>query len=319
MINKVLKGKLYGVGTGPGEPSLITIKALNAIKESDIVLIPAKSADKCYAYKIVSEILPEIAEKELVAMPFPMTKDEDKLEAFYREMYEKIKHYLENAKNIVFLTIGDPGIYSTYMYLDRKVKEAGGNTEIISGVPSFCAAAARLGIPLGEREEQIHVIPGSYSIEETKQLGGTRIYMKSGKKLEELKEMFVREMKVRALEIYCVSNCGLESEEVGKGIDSIKPELGYLTIVIVKTSSTHIENDSRYFENRACAYYPCHKGIEHINCMFCYCPFYMLEKCPGNPRFIDKNGRKIKSCIDCSFPHRKENYDKIMERLKGRK
>ena len=70
-------------------------------------------------------------------------------------------------------------------------------------------------------------------------------------------------------------------------------------------------NDTRYFENRVCKYYPCHEGIEHINCMFCYCPFYTFKDCPGNPKYKDKDGRVIKSCVNCRFPHEYDNIDRI--------
>ena len=76
-----------------------------------------------------------------------------------------------------------------------------------------------------------------------------------------------------------------------------------------------MENSHKYFENRDCKYYPCHEG-EHINCLFCYCPMYQLEDCPGNPIMKEREGRKIKVCANCSFPHKKENYELILEILK---
>ena len=77
-----------------------------------------------------------------------------------------------------------------------------------------------------------------------------------------------------------------------------------------------MENSYRFFANRACKYYPCHKGIEELNCLFCYCPFYRIEDCPGNPHYMTgKSGRQVKVCTDCIFPHRPENYDKIMKLL----
>lgn len=81
--------------------------------------------------------------------------------------------------------------------------------------------------------------------------------------------------------------------------------------------SIEMENSYRYFENRDCQYFPCHKGLDDFNCLFCYCPMYTREHCPGNPQYIEVKGRKIKACTDCTFPHRPENYDKIMEILKG--
>ena len=77
-----------------------------------------------------------------------------------------------------------------------------------------------------------------------------------------------------------------------------------------------MKNSCRFFENRECEYYPCHEGIEEMNCLFCYCPLYGLENCPGNPTFREKDGRKIKICTNCTFPHGAENYDKVIEILK---
>ena len=78
-----------------------------------------------------------------------------------------------------------------------------------------------------------------------------------------------------------------------------------------------IEPGSRYFENRACQYYPCHEGTEQINCRFCYCPLYTMEHCPGQPVFKEKDGRKIKSCIGCTFPHKPENYETVARLAAG--
>ncbi|MCR5419617.1 MAG: cysteine-rich small domain-containing protein [Lachnospiraceae bacterium] len=76
-----------------------------------------------------------------------------------------------------------------------------------------------------------------------------------------------------------------------------------------------MNNSGKFFANRSCEYYPCHKGIEDINCMFCFCPLYNMD-CPGNYIMKEKNGRMIKSCIDCTFPHIRENYDIIMDLLR---
>lgn len=77
-----------------------------------------------------------------------------------------------------------------------------------------------------------------------------------------------------------------------------------------------MENSYRYFENKECQYFPCHKKDGDFNCMFCYCPMYRLEKCPGTPSYIDIKGKTIKDCSNCTFPHEPENYDAIMEKLK---
>lgn len=71
----------------------------------------------------------------------------------------------------------------------------------------------------------------------------------------------------------------------------------------------------RFFENKACQYFPCHEGTGHFNCLFCYCPLYPREDCPGKPGYLEREGRRIKDCSDCIFPHLPENYDKIMAML----
>ena len=79
-----------------------------------------------------------------------------------------------------------------------------------------------------------------------------------------------------------------------------------------------MENSYRFFENKECKYFPCHKGLKDFNCLFCYCPLYNKENCPGNPKFIEKEGRTIKVCTDCTFPHQPGNYDKVVQSLKNR-
>ena len=78
-----------------------------------------------------------------------------------------------------------------------------------------------------------------------------------------------------------------------------------------------MSNSYRFFENRDCEYYPCHKGIEEMNCLFCYCPLYSFQDCPGNPKYREKDGKQIKDCSDCTFPHRKENYPAVNEAIRN--
>lgn len=76
-----------------------------------------------------------------------------------------------------------------------------------------------------------------------------------------------------------------------------------------------MENSHRYFENRACKYYPCHENMDEMNCLFCYCPLYSFKHCPGNCEYIETPNGQIKSCMDCTFPHKAENYDVIIKFL----
>ncbi|MCD8124070.1 MAG: cysteine-rich small domain-containing protein [Lachnospiraceae bacterium] len=77
-----------------------------------------------------------------------------------------------------------------------------------------------------------------------------------------------------------------------------------------------MDNSYRFFANRDCKYYPCHEGIEELNCLFCYCPFYLRTQCPGKPTFVETEKGIVKDCTGCCFPHRPENYEVILEWLR---
>ena len=79
-----------------------------------------------------------------------------------------------------------------------------------------------------------------------------------------------------------------------------------------------MQNSYRYFQNSECEYYPCHKGEENINCLFCFCPLYYMEKCPGDYKYIEVKEKKIKECTNCTFPHKAENYDLIIKILSAK-
>lgn len=79
-----------------------------------------------------------------------------------------------------------------------------------------------------------------------------------------------------------------------------------------------VKNSYKFFENKDCQYYPCHKEVSELNCLFCYCPLYTFSDCPGNPEFREKNGNIIKVCTNCTFPHDENNYDAIMQKLRDK-
>lgn len=74
-----------------------------------------------------------------------------------------------------------------------------------------------------------------------------------------------------------------------------------------------MNNGYKFFRNQECEYYPCHKEIENLNCMFCFCPFYLYNKCPGDPDYLCNKDKKIKDCSNCLFPHKAENYELIVK------
>jgi len=163
-----------------------------------------------------------------------MIKDKEILNKIHDEIYKDIAEFLAEDKTVAFLVIGDPSIYSTYSYIHARVAENKGTAVMINGIPSFCAVAAALGISLGDNKEEIHIIPASYDVNHTLELDGTKIYMKSGKKLAQLKKALLEYEGLRCLEVYAVSNCGMKDESISVGLDNLDTESGYLTIVIVK-------------------------------------------------------------------------------------
>ena len=223
-------GKLYGVGVGPGDPELLTIKAVRIIKEADVLAVPGEQKEGSVAYRIAKQAINEIDKKEIISIPMPMTKDEKRLEESHKKGAEEIINYLEMGKTVAFLTLGDPTIYSTYIYLHKRIKESGYETEIISGIPSFCAVAAKLNQGLVEKNEQLHVIPSSYDIEDTITLSGTKVLMKSGKKMSTVIEY----LKTKDFQVSMVENCGMEDEKIYRSLDEIKDDVGYYSLIIVK-------------------------------------------------------------------------------------
>lgn len=225
-----MSGCLYSVGVGPGDPELMTLKALRTIKKCQVLILPAESREKCVAYQIAVQVLPEISDKPFICLVMPMTKDKERLEKNHAEGAAKVAEILSGGEDAAFLTLGDPTVYATSMYIHQRIAQMGYPTEIVSGVPSFCAAAAKLGISLGERQEQIHIIPASYDVEAAMQLPGTKILMKAGKKMPVVKQC-VKEHKGWAA---MVENCGMAEEHLWTNVENMPEQPGYYTLVIVK-------------------------------------------------------------------------------------
>lgn len=221
---------MYGVGVGPGDPELLTLKAIRVMKEADCIVVPGEEVESSVAFSIAKVGYPEVTKKKVFSVSMPMTKDKEVLKKAHEEAILSIKEKLESGQIVAFLTLGDPTIYSTYMYLHKKITELGFETEIVSGIPSFCAAAARLGISLVENREQMHIIPATYGIDEVMHMSGTKVLMKAGRKVSSLKEE-VKKMGARAM---LVENCGMKNEKLYTNLEMVPEKTGYYTVLIVK-------------------------------------------------------------------------------------
>ncbi|HCY87080.1 MAG TPA: precorrin-2 C(20)-methyltransferase [Desulfobacteraceae bacterium] len=162
-------GKLFGVGVGPGDPELITVKAVKAIEAADIIFTAASSKN---SYSLAVEIAsPYISDAAVTRhLGFPMTKDEKTVEAAWIANAKEIAQELKQGKTVVFLTLGDPTTYSTFGYILKKMKcimpEA--DIETIPGITSFHAASARLNRILVEGEESLLITSGAFGGEQVR-------------------------------------------------------------------------------------------------------------------------------------------------------
>lgn len=183
-----MNGTLYGVGVGPGDPRLMTYLAVDTIKWLSGLAVPADGKGKAVAYRIASGIVKNLDQKECLDLATPMTKDRAVLDAAYQTAADRIIEKLEQGLDVACLTLGDPTIYSTYIYIHRLVKARGYDAKIINGIPSFCAVSARLEDSLADRSEQIHIIPSTYGVEDALNLSGTKVLMKAASKMPLVKE-----------------------------------------------------------------------------------------------------------------------------------
>lgn len=137
-----MKGTLYGVGIGPGDPELLTLKAVRLIRENEVIALPGEDPKETVAYKISVQAVPELADKTLLALAMPMTKDKKILKENYDRAADRVAEILDQGKNVVFLTLGDPTVYSTYMYVHQRLEAKGYPVAIVSGITSFCAGGS---------------------------------------------------------------------------------------------------------------------------------------------------------------------------------
>lgn len=228
------RGILYGVGVGPGDPELLTLKAKRIITEADVIAVPDKGSGERTALKIASSL---VEGKPLLLCAAPMVRDQAQLEAAYRRNAEQVIAYLEQGKTVAFLTLGDPSIYSTYLYTHRLVAEAGYETQIIPGVPSFCAVAAALGGGLCEGSDRLLIVPASHrDMEDCLSVDANLVFMKAGREIGALRATLADRGLLEGASM--VENCGMETERVCPRFADAPEDSGYFSLVVVKRHGT---------------------------------------------------------------------------------
>lgn len=229
-------GTLYGIGVGPGDPGLITLKAADTLKQVEVVFAAASTKN---TYSLAAEIVsPHLKEgTPVIRLGFPMTRDEKILTTAWKENAGRVVGVLREGKDAAFITIGDPMIYSTFGYTMHTIKEAHPDIpiKIIPGITSYQAAAAAAGHVLAEGEESFTVVSGILGARELKRvIGNTQnvVMLKVYKNYREILDALSSLDLVGGSVL--VSRCGLSGEKITRNLegcfDMIPP---YLSILLV--------------------------------------------------------------------------------------
>ncbi len=227
------KGKLYGIGVGPGDSELVTLKAARILETVPVIFSPKSSKEKdSIALSIVKPILEKRDDYKrlmIVAPIFPMIEDKSELEKIWDSASEMISQYLDSGRDVAFITLGDTSIFSTYSYVQKRLIDDY-EIETIPGITSFTACAAARNEALVEQNQILTVVPKiDDRLEEVLEYSDSIVLMKASRNTSELEASI--EEKERKKEIYSVQNCTREDEKIIEGFSHDKP---YLTTTIIK-------------------------------------------------------------------------------------
>ncbi len=178
--------ELICVGCGPGDPELLTVKAVKSIKNADVIMCPtSKEGKPSMALSVVSSIIDEANKQQIVNLVFPMTKDKEILENTWKKNARILADSVISGKKVVYLTVGDPYLYSTWIYLHREITKEHPEIKItvIPGIVSMFTFASKVGISLAEGAEKMAVIPSCYDLSRVKEIAkncDTMVFLKDG-------------------------------------------------------------------------------------------------------------------------------------------
>lgn len=227
-----MNGKLIGVGVGPGDSELLTIRALKVLRSVPVICAPRSSSERdSIALSIVKDVLSERDDDYRVIDPvFPMTDDREELERHWDEAARLVSGELASGRDVAFITLGDPSIYSTFSYLQRRIEDMGFETEMVPGVTSFTACAASAGKAIVEGDEILVVVPRvderfSNIIENV----DACVIMKTSRHGRRARD--VVESDPRERDVVSVENCSMDDEVVERGFPS---QGRYLATTIVR-------------------------------------------------------------------------------------
>lgn len=226
------KGKFIGIGVGPGEPDLLTLKAIKKLNNVDVICAPkSKKSKPSLALSIVKEILDDRNDDYEILEPlFPMIEDEETLQGYWDQAADLIMEKLDSGLDVAFITLGDPTVFSTFSYVFKRIKNCNYDTLIIPGITSFTSCAASAQIPLAEKDEIMVIVPKvDDRLSQILKHGDTFVIMKTSRHSHLLSEI-INEDK-RDKEVISVQNCSMDDEKIFNGFSNNKK---YLSTTIVK-------------------------------------------------------------------------------------
>lgn len=230
-----MKGKLYGIGVGPGDPELLTLKAIKTLEKADVIICPkGKKGGDSIALEIAREHINPLAEIKLQV--FPMVYCQDTLESHWQENIRGIEEDLAEGKKVAFITLGDPLLYSTYIYILKVLKEKNYDIETIPGITSFGATASTVNLPLAEGDETLTILPLIKEEEPMEKALTTSDNLVVLKVSHDPKGLATKLRKYDLEKNFVmISKCGHGDENITSDIrDLEEKEVPYLSTVIIK-------------------------------------------------------------------------------------
>ena len=225
------KGTLYGVSVGPGDPQLMTLKAVEVIQKCPVVAAPRTKEGNSLALEIAKGAV-DLEGKEFLLLDFLMTKDPARLEESHSHLAGQLMAVLDRGQDVALLNLGDISVYSTFSYMQKRLEKAGYPVKMIPGVTSFCAVAAELGVSLTEMDKPLHIIPaGHQGLEESLSFPGTRVLMKTGKALPQVKAALQKADLTRQAKL--VQNCGLPNQKICLSLEELEEDVSYFTTIVI--------------------------------------------------------------------------------------
>lgn len=183
--------RLTAIGVGPGDPDLLTIKAVRAIREADTVMCPASAEDRPSIALAVVESLLDRSRQDIIKMTFPMTKDPDILESTWKRNAARMAGEVNGGRNVVYVTVGDPYLYSTWIYMHRELERnhPAMDITVIPGIVSMFTFASKVGVSIAEGAEKVSIIPSCYelgSVREIARNSDVMVFLKDGRYFDQV-------------------------------------------------------------------------------------------------------------------------------------